>query len=71
MAWHVRKGRYPRRAVLRRYVKLAWRSCEQEGQLDRRLADVDDMPFDLRALAQAVTTSGIGGDDCRWPMQWD
>ena len=71
MAWHVRKGRYPRRAVLRRYVKLAWRSCEQEGQLDRRLADVDDMPFDLRALAQAVTTSGIGGDDGRWPMQWD
>ena len=65
MAWHVRNGRYPRRAVLRRYVKLAWRWCERDGQLDRRLDDAHEMPFDLRALARAVTTSGTGGDDGR------
>ena len=60
MAWHVRKGRYPRRAVLRRYVKLAWRWCERDGQLDRRLDDADDMPFDF-----ARAGSGRHDQRCR------
>ena len=71
MAWHVQKGRYPRRTVVRRYIKLARRWCERTGCLDRTLDDVGEMPFDLRALVRAMTSTGTGGDDGRWPMQWD
>ena len=71
MAWHVQKGRYPRRAVVRRYIKLAWRWCERNGRLDRTLDDAGEMPFDLRALVRVLTNTGTGGDAGRWPMQWD
>ena len=71
MAWHVQKGRYPRRAVVRRYIKLAWHWCERNGRLDRTLDDAGEMPFDLRALVRALTNTGTGGDAGRWPMQWD
>ena len=72
MAWHVRKGQFPRRSVVRRYVKLAWRWCDRTGHLDRSLDDaaVGEMPFDLQALATALKSTGTGGDDGRWPMQW-
>ena len=71
MAWHIRKGRYPQRAVVRRYVKLAWRWCERHDYLDRSLGEAGDMPFDLQALVAAMSRTGIGGDDGRWPMQWE
>ena len=61
MAWHIRKGRYPQRAVVRRYVKLAWPWCERHGCLDRSLDQAGDMPFDLPALVAAMSRTGIGG----------
>ena len=71
MAWHVRKGRFPRRAVVRRYVKLAWRWCERHHRLDCPVEDPGETPFDLSALSAATRRTGIGGDDGRYPMRWD
>ena len=71
MAWHVRKERFPHRAVVRRYIKLAWRWCERHDRLDRPVDDAGEMPFDLHALAVAMSRTGTGGDDGRWPMQWE
>ena len=53
LAWLAAKSRYPSRALCRRYVKLAWRWCEEHGCLDRSLADdLDDLPICLPAMEQ-------------------
>ena len=65
MAWHVRKARRPRRAVVRRYIKLAWRWYERNGRLESDINDADDAPFDFQALLQALD------DAPRDPTEWD
>ena len=44
---------------------------EQGERCDRSLDQAGDMPFDLPALVAAMSRTGIGGDDGRWPMQWE
>ena len=74
MAWHFAKSRFPRRAVVSRYIKLAWRWCEarrRTGNLDRALDADLEIPFDLASLARAMSATGTGGDDGKWPMRWE
>ena len=50
--WLVSKGRFPAVLVLRRYLKLAARYCEDAGLIDSAWADLvdDELPFDKRSL---------------------
>ena len=66
VAWCAAKGRSPSRAVLRRYVKLAWRWCERTGSLDREIEDVGDSPFDFVSLATFEGWPDRGGFPLRW-----
>ena len=50
--WLVSKDRFPAVLVLRRYLKLAARWCEDANLMDRPWVDVPDasLPFDKRSL---------------------
>lgn len=45
--WHIKRGTFPPLNVLRRYLKLAIRYCEENGLMDQELADVKDFPFTI------------------------
>ena len=51
--WMTAKNRFPPILLLRRYVKIVARYCEEHGHLDADLSRLDDdpgMPFDVRML---------------------
>ena len=53
LAWMRWKGRFPALLVLRRYLKIVARYCDENGHMDtllERLGDDSDMPFDVRLL---------------------
>lgn len=52
LAWSSTKGFFPSLLLLRRYLKIVARYCEQEGRMDTALSeDVGkEMPFDIRML---------------------
>lgn len=52
LRWLASKGRKPSILLLRRYLKLIARHCDQEGLLHEALEDVKarELPFDLDAL---------------------
>lgn len=52
LAWSTAKGVFPSVLLLRRYLKIVARFCEQHSLVDTPLDDVvvADMPFDLRLL---------------------
>ncbi len=53
LEWMGRKGRFPALLLLRRYIKVAARHCEEQAVMDTPLDSLDtaqDMPFDVRRL---------------------
>lgn len=48
--WHLKRGTFPPLNVLRRYLKLAIRYCEQNGLMDQELEDVKSFPFTIPAV---------------------
>ena len=52
LAWSVEKGNFPPILLLRRYMKIVSRYCEDHGIMDDALASVDAsaLPFDIHAL---------------------
>ena len=51
--WMTAKNRFPPLLLLRRYVKIVARYCEEHGHLDADVSRLDDepgMPFDVRVL---------------------
>ena len=51
LEWHQEKGRFPTLVVLRRYLKLVARTCDQRGCLDDPFPAPNlDLPFDLERL---------------------
>ena len=53
LAWMRWKGHFPPLLVLRRYLKIVARYCDENGCLDTpldRVGDDSDMPFDVRLL---------------------
>ena len=53
LEWMTANSRFPPLLLLRRYIKLVARHCEEHGCLDRRLNQLDEepvMPFDVRML---------------------
>ena len=53
LEWMTARSRFPPILLLRRYIKLVARYCEQHGRLDSTLDRLDNeppMPFDVRML---------------------
>jgi hypothetical protein len=52
LSWLISKGKFPAILLLRRYIKIVARYCDQRDLMDMNLQDVCDMdlPFDLRLL---------------------
>ena len=53
LEWMAAKNRFPPLLVLRRYIKIVARYCEENGRLDSALDRLDGeapMPFDVRLL---------------------
>ena len=53
LEWMERKGRFPPLLLLRRYIKIVARYCEEHELMDRPLdtqTEVQEMPFDVRRL---------------------
>lgn len=52
LLWATSKGFFPSILLLRRYLKIVARYCDQHGHMDidLRLAEEQDTPFDLRLL---------------------
>ena len=52
MAWYNERGQFPSIMVLRRYLKLVLRQCEELGIMDKTLDEVDDsaLPFSLSEI---------------------
>ena len=53
LEWMVRRGHFPALLLLRRYIKVAARHCEEQAVMDTPLDSLDtvqDMPFDVRRL---------------------
>ena len=51
LEWHQEKGQFPTLVVLRRYLKLVARICDQRGCLDDPFPEPNlDLPFDLERL---------------------
>ena len=53
LAWMRWKGRFPPLLVLRRYLKIVARYCDENGHMDApldRIGDDSGMPFDVRLL---------------------
>ena len=53
LEWMQAKRRFPPILLLRRYIKIVARYCEEHGRLDSALDCIDDeptMPFDVRML---------------------
>ncbi len=51
LEWMESKGRFPPVLLLRRYVKIVARYCDEHGCLDHELSESgESMPFDVRKL---------------------
>lgn len=48
--WSLDRGGFPPLLLLRRYLKLAIRHCEEAGLMDCLLTEAPPMPFDLTAI---------------------
>ena len=53
LEWMGRKGRFPALLLLRRYIKVVTKHCEEQAVMDTPLDSLDtarDMPFEVRKL---------------------
>ena len=52
LVWAQTKGFFPSILILRRYIKIVARFCEENGHMEAALDEVEDadMPFDVRLL---------------------
>lgn len=60
MAWMAKRQAFPPLLVLRRYLKLAWRICEDQGLLDCALDDhrLQNLPFDVNCVPTSFPPLG-------------
>ncbi len=45
--WHLKRGCFPPLNVLRRYLKLAIRYCEQNGLMEKNIEEIENFPFTI------------------------
>ena len=52
LSWFLGKGEFPTLLLLRRYLKIVARYCEDQGLLEMDFLELDNakMPFDLQLL---------------------
>jgi 5-methylcytosine-specific restriction endonuclease McrA len=58
MRWYADRGAFPPLLLLRRYLKLVLRHCEEKGLMDCALSDGPPLPFDLAAIPKKFPAPG-------------